>query len=97
MLTSKQRSNLIAISSKIEPIGQIGKMGFNENMKKSLSDALDKREIVKISVLENAPKSAKEISYEIAIALNAEVVSQLGRKIVLYRRSQKDGAKHIEF
>ena len=97
MLTSKQRSNLIGISSNIEAIGQIGKGGITDNLKKSFSDALEKREIIKISVLENAPFTAKELAPELAAALNAQVVCQIGRKVVLYRRSQKEGIKHIEF
>lgn len=97
MFTSKQRSNLIAISSKLETIGQIGKGGITDNLKKSFSDALEKREIIKISVLENAPFSAKELAPELAAELKAQVVCQIGRKVVLYRHSQKEGAKHLEF
>ena len=46
MFTSKQRSNLKAIASGLEPIGQIGKSGVTDNMVESLSKALDARELI---------------------------------------------------
>lgn len=96
MLTSKQRSNLRGIAAKIEPIGQVGKNGVSENMVKSFSDALDARELIKLTVLENSEKSAKETGAELAAALKAEFVAATGRKVVLYRRSKREIA-HIEF
>lgn len=60
MLTSKQRSNLKALAANLQPVAQVGKGGVNENMVKSLSDALEARELIKISVLTNAENEAKE-------------------------------------
>lgn len=51
MFTSKERSKLRSLASVEDTIMQIGKNGINENLVKSLSDALDKRELIKISVL----------------------------------------------
>ncbi len=96
MLTSKQRSNLRGIAAKIEPIGQVGKNGISENMVKSFSDALDARELIKLTVLESSEKSAKETGAELAAALKAEFVAATGRKVVLYRRSARD-IEHVEF
>lgn len=45
MLTSKQRSNLKALAANLQPVAQVGKGGVNENMVKSLSDALEAREL----------------------------------------------------
>ena len=97
MFTSKQRSNLRSLAQNIEPIGQIGKGGIGENMIKSFSDALDAREIVKITVLNNSEEDAGEVCGELAERLGAEVVCVIGKKVVLYRKSDKKGVKHIEF
>ena len=96
MLTSKQRSNLRGIAAKIAPIGQIGKNGISENMVKSFSDALDARELIKLTVLENSEKTPRETGEDLAKALQAEFVAATGRKIVLYRRSKRE-IEHIEF
>ena len=97
MFTSKQRSNLKAIAQNLEPIAQVGKNGITDNMIESLSQALEARELVKISVLQNAEDMPNFIASELAEKLNAEVVCVIGKKIVLYRESQKSWIKHIEF
>ena len=97
MFTSKQRSNLKGIAMGIEPIAQIGKGGISDNFLESVDKALSAREIIKISVLQNASEEAKDLAEEIAVATGAEVVCVIGKKIVLYRKSQKPGVEHIKF
>ncbi len=89
MLTGKQRSYLRALANTIQPIFQVGKGGVNENMVKQFSDALEAREMIKASVLNNSLSSAKEICNEIAAQTNAEVVQVIGNKFVLYRESKE--------
>lgn len=96
-MTSKQRSALKAIASNITPITQIGKGGIGENLIRSVSDALEARELVKLSVLETADGTPREILDELAVALKAEPVAAIGRKIILYRRSSRKDFNHIEF
>lgn len=62
MFTSKQRSNLRSIAQNIDAITQIGKGGLSDNSYKALSDALNARELIKISVLNNCDVSAKELA-----------------------------------
>ena len=97
MLTSKQRSNLKALSANLQPVAQVGKGGVNENMVKSLSDALEARELIKISVLTNAENEAKETGAALAEALKADCVAVIGRKVILYRRSSRKEFEHVEF
>lgn len=97
MLNSKQRSNLRSLASRLEPVGQVGKNGVTENALKSFGDALDARELIKITVLENSERNASETGAELAAALKAEFVAAIGRKVILYRRSEKENVKHIEF
>lgn len=97
MFTSKERSNLRSIAQTISPITQVGKGGVSENLIKSLSDALEARELIKISVLNNAEDDAREIAEELASGLNAEVVAVIGKKIILYRKSSRKDIKHIKY
>lgn len=96
MLTSKQRSKLRSLAATLSPIAQIGKDGLGENLVKSVSDCLDKRELVKVQVLDNAPDDPLALVETLAAELNAVAVTVIGRKGVLYRRSSLDGVKHIE-
>ena len=75
------------MASQMQPIMQIGKGGIAENLVKTVSDALEARELIKLSVLENCDWSAKEAAAELAEATFADVVGVIGRKIVLYRES----------
>lgn len=97
MFTSKQRSNLRSLAQNITPITQVGNGGVSENLVKSLSDALDARELIKISVLNNAENDARDIAEELSAALNAETVAIIGKKIILYRKSDRKDVNHIKF
>ena len=97
MLTSKQRSNLRAMAQKIEPVTQVGKLGVNDSLIDGLDAAIEKRELIKVTVLENSGLVPKEAGFEIAARLKAEFVCATGRKLVFYRRSKSDKVVHIEF
>ncbi len=96
MLTSKQRSKLKSIAANLDPIGQVGKEGIGENMLKSFSDCLEARELIKVTILENADGDPKELGRELAARLSAECVIVIGRKAVLYRRSSRKDFDHIK-
>ncbi len=94
MITSKQRAYLRSLANSEPTIMQVGKGGISENLIKTLSDALEARELIKISVLENCDYTAREAADELGEALGAEVAGVIGRKIILYRESEKN--KKIE-
>lgn len=90
MITSKQRAYLRAMANELPAIMQIGKGGLTENMLRTFSDALEARELIKLHVLENSGVTPKEVLNALAEALDAEAVAATGRKIVLYRASEKN-------
>lgn len=89
MLTGKQRSYLKRLSNSINPIFQIGKGGFTDNVIKQFDEALEARELIKASVLKNSLFDAREACTHIAEATGAEQVLVIGNKFVLYRESKK--------
>lgn len=95
MLTSKQRAKLRALSSNIDSIFQIGKGNLSDIQINELDAALNKRELIKISVLKGCDYTSDELIGEIAKELNAEPVAAIGNKIIIYRRSP-DKTTHIE-
>jgi RNA-binding protein len=97
MLTSKERAFLRSLAQKIEPITQVGKLGVNDALIEGLDKAIEKRELIKITVLENSDLVPKEAGFEIAERLDAEFVCATGRKLVFYRRSSNPKVEHIEF
>ena len=102
-MNSKQRSNLRGIASTMEPVFQLGKSSvdedsgeFTEAFLSSVNDALEARELIKLTVLKNAAFSARELGDDLAERLSAECVATIGHKIILYRYSNKKNIKHIE-
>ena len=89
-MTSKQRAFLRGLANKTDAIFQIGKNGINDNLIKQLDDALEARELIKITTLETAPASAKNLSFEIAEKTNSTVIQVIGNKITLFRQRKKD-------
>ena len=89
-MTSKQRAYLRGLANNIDAIFQIGKNGINDNLIKQLNDALEARELIKITVLETAPDSAKALSFEISESTNSAVIQVIGNKITLFRQRKKD-------
>ena len=94
MLNTKQRAALRSMAAQIQPIMQIGKGGVSENLVKTVSDALEARELIKLSVLENCDYTTRDIAEELAEATGADVGAVIGRKVVLYRESENK--KRIE-
>ncbi len=90
MLTSKQRAYLRGIASTYDTIFQVGKGGVTESMCRDISEALRKRELIKLRVLENSGYTAREASETIAQATDSEVVQVIGSKFVLFKRNLKD-------
>lgn len=87
-MTSKQRAYLRGLANGIDAIIQVGKDGIGENLAKTVSDALEARELIKLTVLENSEFTPREAADELAAATGADVVTVIGRKIVLYRESK---------
>lgn len=89
MITTKQRAYLRSLANNTETFHQIGKNGINENLVKTLSDALEARELIKISVHETCPDTPKEIMNALCVLLECEAVQVIGRKVVIYRASSE--------
>ena len=90
MLTSKQRAYLRSIAAEYETIFQIGKGGVTEMMCKEIGEALRKRELIKLKVLENSGWTAREAADAVAEQTGADVVQVIGNKFVLFKRNPKE-------
>lgn len=88
MLTSKQRAYLRSMSNKMDAIFQVGKNGVSPELRDFVHAALESRELIKMSVLDNSMLSAKEAAEMLASRTGADVVQVIGNKFVLYRQSK---------
>ena len=88
MLTKTQRQYLKGLANTLKPLVQIGKNGLTENVIKSVDEVLEAHELLKVDVLPSCEETSSELAVEIAGATGSEIISRLGRKIVLYRHNR---------
>ncbi len=96
MLNSKQRALLRGIASNYETIFQIGKGGISETLILQVNDALRKRELIKLRVLDNSMYTAREAAEEIASKTGADVVQVIGSRFVIFKRNPKEPVIEIK-
>lgn len=90
MLTSKQRAVLRGIASTMDTIFQVGKGGISDTLVSQVSDALRKRELIKLRVLDNSMYTSREAAEELAEKTGADVVQVIGSRFVLFKRNPKE-------
>ena len=93
-MTSKQRAYLKSLAMTMDPILQIGKSSVTPELTAAVAEALEARELIKISVLNNCADDPREIAQMVAERTRSQVVQVIGKKIVLYKES-KDNKKII--
>ncbi len=88
MLTGKQKRFLRAKSHHLKPIFQVGKSGVTENMIDQIADVLEKRELIKVSILQNCMEDKHTVADQLSGGTGAEIVQIIGNNIVLYKESE---------
>ncbi len=89
-MTSKERAYLKGLAMKIDPIFQVGKSSLTPEFIVAVREAIDARELIKISVLKNCMDDPREIAEVLADRTRSQVVQVIGKKIVLYKESKEN-------
>ena len=82
-MTSKQKAYLKSLAQTMEPIFQIGKSSVTPELTAAIAEALEARELIKITVLKNCLDDGRSIAEVLAERTRSEVVQVIGKKIVL--------------
>ena len=89
-MTSKQRAYLMSQASTLDPIFQIGKASLTPEIIIALDEALEKRELIKVSVLKNCIDDPREIASVIGERTLSEVIKVIGKKMIFFRQAMKN-------
>ncbi len=95
MITKQERIYLRSLATTIKPTVWVGKDGFDLNVYEQIKQELFNHELIKISLNPSMDKLDNDGLGELATKTGADVVTQIGKKIVLYKLSTKKGFKHI--
>lgn len=88
-LRGKQKRYLRSEAHHLKPIFQIGKDGLSEVWLDEVLKALDKRELLKVNVLQNSLVEVEEVKEFIENNSDAQVIQTIGNVLVLFKKSDK--------
>ena len=94
-MTSKQRSYLKGLAMTMDPIFQIGKSSVTPELTAAIAEALEARELIKITFLKNCLDDGRSIAEVLAERTRSEVVQVIGKKIVLYKPAKDEAKRKI--
>ena len=94
-MTTKQRAYLKSLAMTMDPIFQIGKSSVTPELTAAIAEALEARELIKITVLKNCLDDGKSIAQVLAERTRSEVVQVIGKKIVLYKPAKDESRRKI--
>ena len=94
-MTSKQRAYLKGLAMNLDPIFQIGKGGVTPELTAAVAEALEARELIKLTVLKNCMDDGNSIAQVLAERTRSEVVQVIGKKIVLYKQAKDEKKRKI--
>lgn len=89
-MTSKQRAYLMSLANSIDPIFQIGKASLTPEIIDAIDSVIEKRELIKVSVLKNCIDDPNEIATVIGERTHSTVVKVIGKKMIFYRQAKKN-------
>lgn len=86
-LSSKQIRNLRSLGMTEEAVVMIGKEGVSPAVVASAREAIKKRELIKVRVLQNAPEEPADAITMLAERADANLVQVIGRNGLLFKRN----------
>lgn len=94
-LRGKQKRFLRAQANHLQPIFAVGKEGLSDNWLAQLDGALDRRELIKVNILQNAEVTPAEVKKMIEDHTDIQVVQVIGRVLVLFKVSANEGMRNL--
>lgn len=88
-LRGKQKRYLRSEAHHLKPIFQIGKDGLSEVWLDEVLRALDKRELLKVNILQNSLVEVEDVKEFIENNSDAQVIQTIGNVLVLFKKSDK--------
>jgi RNA-binding protein len=88
-LNGKALRHLRALGHPLDPVIAVGKNGVTEDLAKEATRALEKHELIKVRVMQEAPVDRHEAADDLATKTGAVLAQVLGRTFLLYRRNDQ--------
>ena len=86
-MTTKQRAYLKGLAMTMDSIFQVGKASMNPGLTEAIAEALEARELIKISVLKNCMDDPREIAETLAERTQSQVVQVIVQVVKIFLKS----------
>ena len=96
-MTTKQRAYLKGIAMNLEAIFQIGKSSLTPELTAAVAEALEARELIKISVLKNCADDSRELAQILSERTHSQVVQVIGKKLYFINRQKMKKREKFSF
>ena len=97
-LSSKERAFLKKLAHNIDPVVRIGKDGVDDALAENIANAVKKRELVKVKILQNSEvELTRELCEDIAKKTKSTFLYSIIKIIILFKPNSKEGKLAKEF
>jgi RNA-binding protein len=87
------KKQLKAKAHALSPVVTIGTKGYTDAVAKELDLALEHHELLKVKVQQQEKQAIKHLAATIETSLDAELITIIGKVMVLYRRKKTEPTK----
>lgn len=94
-LRGKQKRYLRAQANHFQPIFSVGKNGLTPEWLAQLDGALNRRELIKVNVLQNAAVTTQDVKNYIESHSDIQVIQTIGRVVVLFKESKQPELRNV--
>lgn len=96
MLTGKQKRLLRSQGMTLRPLINLGKNGLTGTFVQGVADALEARELVKISLLPATEETPQDVGDYLQKSIDGlEVAQTIGRTVLVYKQADKKANRHL--
>lgn len=92
-LDQARKKHMRTIGHHLNPIVTVSEKGLSEGIHLELERALEDHELIKMKLALGDPAARRQIATELCEQHRAELVQQIGKVILIYRKAQKPNPK----
>lgn len=89
-LRGKQKRYLRSQANRMRPLFSVGKNGLNEVWLEQVLDALQRRELIKINIQQNADVEVSDVKEYVENNSDIDVVQTIGKTLLLFMPASKE-------
>jgi RNA-binding protein len=92
-LDQARKKHMRTIGHQLNPVVMVSEKGLSEGLHAELERALEDHELIKVKLAVGDPAVRRELAAELCSGHHAELVQQVGKVILIYRKAAKPNPK----